>query len=309
MLATVPYDGRVHKPATPALISADRPPTSNPTHRPWRLMSRRSPATYQQNMKNTPQTTITPDRWIDISLDPSRKLEVLVDEDLDAESELEREFPLPPIEQTNITEIPNLLKNSTYWLQESVPGNPIWIGTNSGKVKAFNRFGIDVALPELIRQACTRIDGDYVIEGQLLENEFVAADLLVARDVNVEHEAYSQRYGKLRHLCRKLGNDRVRIRRTAILPWTKNALSDQLRSNGHRSVIFREIHARYSLDPARPGEVLQYFFVPHEADQSERGPATFWRWIFSSGYKVLVDISNSPKWRWLARVSSRPWRN
>lgn len=104
---------------------------------------------------------------------------------------------LNPIDKTDAAAY---LYSPYFLLQEKHDGERVLVKKSGEIVTGINKKGIERPLPLALAEAALAIDGDFLLDGELLGDRYVAFDLLEARGAELRQNGYEARFDRLRRL-------------------------------------------------------------------------------------------------------------
>jgi predicted DNA-binding WGR domain protein len=157
------------------------------------------------------------------------------------------------------SELEPLLADPRWCLQEKFDGRRMLLSKTGYQIRAINRLGLFVGLPEPLALAAQAIEGDFLLDGEAVGDQFHAFDLLSRNGEDLRPLPYWKRMEHLLLTC---------TQRSAIQP-VKSFLSeaekrDELaalcRSNAE-GVVLKDLKAPYTAGrPNSGGPALKYKF-------------------------------------------------
>lgn len=156
-----------------------------------------------------------------------------------------------------------LLTDPAWWAQEKYDGKRILIRRSDDRIEGINRSGLIVSLPQPIVQTALKLGGmQWIIDGELIGDDFTAFDVLEYACVNLRNEPYSKRFKVLGGFVPCSSAARIGVIDTATTVNAKRGLLDALRRAKREGIVFKRKDSRYV--PGRPasgGDQLKLKFV------------------------------------------------
>ena len=157
------------------------------------------------------------------------------------------------------------LKNKTYCLQEKKDGKRIILKRSGTVIEAINRKGLYVGFAESIQQAAQALQGDYVIDGEMVGETYYAFDILAAGKKGASKDTtqlpYEERYDILSELLEE-ANAAIQVVPAAFTEAKKRLLLQSLREKGAEGVVLKDLTSLYVPGrPASKGPQIKYKFT------------------------------------------------
>jgi bifunctional non-homologous end joining protein LigD len=151
-----------------------------------------------------------------------------------------------------------MLRDDPKWFaQQKFDGHRRAIETRGSTVRSINRLGRYVGINETIAQALAFFPGEFLVDGELIGETFVAFDLLSLDELSFRTMPYSERLTALE----QLGLPGITVCETARTAQEKHALHRKLRALNAEGVVYRRHDAPYAADrPASGGPCLKEKF-------------------------------------------------
>ena len=172
---------------------------------------------------------------------------------------------LNPIEEPMMRK---LLTDDAWLLQPKFDGIRIRLeksgqgkgATQTSTVRAFSRTQKPVALPDAVVAAAAHLTRDFVVDGELIGETFVAFDVLVDGALHLWREACEFRAGFVTTMFKRSAAIVPTV--TALTSPDKQALYDSIRRQGMEGLVFKLKQAPYSSGrPHTNGPALKYKFL------------------------------------------------
>lgn len=143
------------------------------------------------------------------------------------------------------TEVKRLLEDDNWCAQEKLDGKRILIRNKGGLIDGINRRGLIVSLPDEIRDSALSMKQDYIMDGELLSNRFVAFDVLARGTDNLKSQPYQTRYQLLSELINSSKTKLIRCVETAWDSENKKILLNNMRDSNKEGIVFKKIDSLY----------------------------------------------------------------
>ena len=175
---------------------------------------------------------------------------------------------LNPIEQH---ESLILMRDNEHCAQEKFDGKRVLLLRRGTAIIGINRKGLEIGLPLPIVCCAETLEGDFVIDGECIEDVFHAFDILEWKGENYRLEPYKVRLCALRALVESPPARHIRMVYTAYEARDKQELLERLLLAKREGVVFKRLDAPYS--PGRPasgGPQLKHKFYATISVQVEK---------------------------------------
>ena len=154
-----------------------------------------------------------------------------------------------------------LLTESGYVMQEKFDGRRLLIQKQGSVITGINKLGLVVGIPSIIEQEMQVSESDFIIDGEIIGEEYHAFDLLSVDGSDYRCQSYRVRYLALMNVMAAFCHLHIDLVDLAHTPFQKSALLDQLKAQGKEGVVFKWLDAKYV--PGRPnrgGSQFKYKF-------------------------------------------------
>ena len=146
-------------------------------------------------------------------------------------------------------ELDEFLSNDNFVMQEKFDGRRILILANKdGEIKGINRNGLEVSLPKHIAETAANLKLDFLIDGELLGDQYVAFDCLNIGQHDLRPDKYLDRLDALWNLTEST-EPQISLVTTHVADRKRYALAELL-DTGKEGVVFKDKNAPYT--PGRP---------------------------------------------------------
>lgn len=153
-----------------------------------------------------------------------------------------------------------LVRDPQWIMQEKFDGRRLLIRRSDNGTDGINRTGLIVSLPQAILDAVEALHGQFILDGELVGDQYFAFDLLELNGTDHRSTPYHERLLSLSDLIDP-SSPFLGMAETASNTATKAALLDQLKVAKAEGVVFKRHDAAYS--PGRPasgGDALKLKF-------------------------------------------------
>lgn len=155
---------------------------------------------------------------------------------------------LNPVEEADL---PALIANPAYLVQEKYDGERLQVGRRDGKVYALNRKGKSRGFPKAVADAVREIPGgDFLLDGEIVGQHYFAFDALTVQGEDVRRRPYDERYAALRDVLAPTETEVLTLVETAYDAEAKRSLLERVRRADGEGVVFK--HRRAAHEPGRP---------------------------------------------------------
>lgn len=167
------------------------------------------------------------------------------------------DYPAELLEEIPQAQVPQLLRDPLYWLQEKRDGQRRQIAKHGAKLTGYNRKGTAVPLPAALASEFSQIPLEsFVLDGELEGDQFIAFDLLDGGAITPD-TPYSLRFEALTRLLKDMKTAQ------AVATWTGTANKQQaavhLREIRAEGLVFKLASAPYG--GGRNGQHYKHKFV------------------------------------------------
>lgn len=155
----------------------------------------------------------------------------------------------------------SLFTDSQIGAQEKYDGNRMLLKKWGGKVKAYNRRGIETNFPAEVEAAILELkDEDLLLDGEIVGTVYYAFDLLEAGGVCLKSEEYVKRAIALGRVL-PAATEHLRRAPLEVTTGGKRALFEKLQADFKEGIVFKSLKAPYTGGrPASGGAQLKYKF-------------------------------------------------
>lgn len=193
---------------------------------------------------------------------------------------------LNPIEEN---EVDAYIKNPEFCAQEKYDGrNRLLIRDDlNGEVLGTNRKGLEVAIPEGVKEEVDEMGGHFVMAGEAIDEHVMCFDI-----ISMKNKSFKERDAVLKDA---LSLSKYKHLRPVFTAWTekeKRDLYKKLRKDNAEGIVFKHVDAHYT--PGRPasgGAQVKFKFVATcsvIAGATNRGKRSVEMWIHDGGPGINV---------------------
>jgi len=166
---------------------------------------------------------------------------------------------LNPVDEDQIN---GLLESPDFYLQQKYDGRRLLLRKRGEEITGINRRGFSCGIPTALIEAAEAIDGDFLIDGEVVSDRLFAFDMLECDGTNLREEAYSNRLVELLNVLFGSAQYSIRWVEPWIDPFQKRKRFEELRYELAEGVVFKNIHAPFRAGrPHSGGAQLKYKFV------------------------------------------------
>jgi bifunctional non-homologous end joining protein LigD len=165
---------------------------------------------------------------------------------------------LNPIDEPLVLD---LIQHQGHCAQEKFDGRRLLVRKEGAAINGINRKGNLVGLPETLFQVVRQFDGDVILDGESIGDNYHAFDLLNLDGVDIRHWPYRERLAALMSLLFGIQQTVIKFAETAFTVEQKLALLEKLRQGNKEGIVFKLLSAPYT--PGRPnsgGSQLKHKF-------------------------------------------------
>jgi bifunctional non-homologous end joining protein LigD len=153
-----------------------------------------------------------------------------------------------------------------FCMQEKKDGKRILLRKQGGNLEAINRKGLLVGFPQAIQDTLSKVDEDFIIDGELVGDVFFAFDALELAGTDCRSLGYRDRYQRLETFLGSILSLEIKepIQLVAALfkSSEKRKRFQKYKAQGVEGVVFKQIDAPYKAGrPASGGDQLKFKFT------------------------------------------------
>jgi bifunctional non-homologous end joining protein LigD len=167
---------------------------------------------------------------------------------------------LNPIDESAVDA---LIDSDDWYMQEKKDGCRLLVRKTGETVEGINRKGAFVGLSKAIEQAVRQIDGDVVLDGEAIGDQYWVFDLLELHGEDQRGYGVAERFHELALLAQELPEAAaLRIVPSALTKHSKRKVFEALKAARAEGVVFKHRDAKYKAGrPASGGEHLKCKFT------------------------------------------------
>jgi bifunctional non-homologous end joining protein LigD len=165
---------------------------------------------------------------------------------------------LNPIEEDMVE---RLLRDDNYCAQEKHNGRHILIRKQEAQIHGINKKGLLVGLPQTVFDDVRNLPGNFIPDGESVDDVYHAFDLLVLNGEDIRPLRYYDRLTSLMNLLASSQHRFIKYTETAFTTKQKTALLKRLKAGNREGIVFKRLDAPYI--PGKPnsgGSQLKHKF-------------------------------------------------
>jgi bifunctional non-homologous end joining protein LigD len=139
-----------------------------------------------------------------------------------------------------------LLGDLLHIMQEKHDGRRLMLRKLTHTVTGINKLGVVTGFPAIIAEEFQVAEADFLIDGEIVGEEYYAFDLLELDGEDLRGRTYQERYLHLMNLLASFNHRHISLVESAYLPSHKRELFDQLKSANREGVVFKRGDAIYT---------------------------------------------------------------
>jgi len=156
----------------------------------------------------------------------------------------------------------HLIASHDWYMQEKKDGNRMLLRKCGDVIEGINRKGVIVSVPKAVVEAIQQIDGDFILDGEVVGDTYWAFDLLEIEGEDARGDSVEDRFAYLAVLLRGANEGAVRLIPDATTNWEKRRLFERLKAERAEGVVFKRKDAIYTAGrPASGGDHLKFKFT------------------------------------------------
>jgi bifunctional non-homologous end joining protein LigD len=144
-----------------------------------------------------------------------------------------------------------LNRDPSFFAQEKHDGVRMLLERRGEDVRAINRTGIYVGFPEVFRDAALTLQGDFLIDGEAVGEQFRAFDILERGGKDLRAVPSEERLRHLAALLRGLDSQAVVMVDTAFTTEAKTRLHDRLQASDREGIVYKHVGSPYEAGRAK----------------------------------------------------------
>src|ERR1043165_8464475 len=166
---------------------------------------------------------------------------------------------LNSIEESRVLD---LMNDDQWCAQEKFDGRRMLVRKEGEAINGINKKGNLIGLPEPLFQVIRQYGADVVIDGEAIGDNYYAFDLLNLDGIDIRDWPYRERLAALMNLLFSVQQTVIKFIDVAYTTEQKLAMLDKLRKGKREGVVFKQLHAPYTVGrPNSGGTQLKHKFV------------------------------------------------
>ena len=159
------------------------------------------------------------------------------------------------------SQMETLLEDRHHVMQEKHDGRRLMLQKQGNTITGINKLGVRTGFPAVVAQEFQVAKSDFVIDGEIVGEEYHAFDLLGLDGDDLRGRTYKDRYLDLMNLLASFNHRHISLVGYACLPGQKRELFDRLKAGGREGVAFKRSDAVYTAGrPSSGGAQLKFKF-------------------------------------------------
>lgn len=150
------------------------------------------------------------------------------------------------------------LENPNWIVQQKIDGERAVVSIASGIVKSIGRNGKQRLLPPKLQKTLSLINGDWIFDGEVLDDDYVIFDLLAVPKGTIANLPFTTRYEALSLVLKRASIPHTRLVPTFFTTEDKKDFFLKAKNSKVEGIIFRE-NSPYI--QGRSSNLLKYKFV------------------------------------------------
>ena len=157
----------------------------------------------------------------------------------------------------------HLLIDPLYCAQEKMDGKRLLLRKQGSTITGINRKGLIVAVPESMAKEALRLPGDFLLDGEAVNDVLHVFDVLELQGTSVRECIYADRLGFLRELVLMHGSTSIVPVYTAWQAREKTGLYARLRGQFKEGIVLKLLTAPYTpgRESGSQAAALKYKFI------------------------------------------------
>jgi bifunctional non-homologous end joining protein LigD len=132
-----------------------------------------------------------------------------------------------------------LLSDRLHVLQEKHDGRRLMLRKQDGTIEGINKLGLLSGFPAIIAEECRAVEMDFIIDGEIVGDQYHAFDLLELGGMDLRGYAYQTRYLYLVNLLGSFQHPHISLVESASEPRQKRELFERLKADNREGVVFK----------------------------------------------------------------------
>ena len=154
-----------------------------------------------------------------------------------------------------------LLNDRHHVMQEKHDGRRLMLQKRGATITGINKLGVLTGFPAIVAEEFHLAKSDFIIDGEIVGEQYHAFDLLELDGEDVRGRTYQQRYLHLMNLLASFNHRHISLVEYACLPAQKRELFERIKAVGREGVVFKRCDATYTVGrPSSGGAQLKFKF-------------------------------------------------
>lgn len=154
-----------------------------------------------------------------------------------------------------------LLRDRQHIMQEKHDGRRLMLRKQDGTLAGINKLGLLSGFPAIIGDECHTVEMDFLIDGEIVGDQYHAFDLLELGESNLRGCAYQTRCLYLVNLLASFRHPHITLVESASEPRQKRELFERLKAENSEGVVFKRSDAVHVAGrPHSGGSQLKFKF-------------------------------------------------
>ncbi len=154
-----------------------------------------------------------------------------------------------------------LLNDRLHVMQEKFDGRRLMLQKLGHTVTGINKLGVLTGFPAIIAEELQVAEADFLVDGEIVGEQFHAFDLLEQNGVDLRGRAYRERYLLLMNLLASFNHRHIGLVESVFLPRQKRELFERLKAGNREGLVLKRGDAVYTQGrPNTGGPQLKYKF-------------------------------------------------
>lgn len=199
---------------------------------------------------------------------------------------------LNPIDEN---EAKRLVTDPAFAMQEKFDGRRVLVQKNGAAIHGINRKGLLIGVPEIVFHSVRSISGDFILDGECVDDVLHAFDLLEWNGQDFRPQPYQHRLAALSRLLNQPDLKSVRAVETATDPANKERLFRHLLAARREGVVFKRLDAPYTAGRPNDGgaQLKHKFYATLSAVVGQVNPqrSVELRLLDGQGWKPIGNVT------------------
>jgi bifunctional non-homologous end joining protein LigD len=154
-----------------------------------------------------------------------------------------------------------LLNDQQHVMQEKHDGRRLMLRKQDNVLAGINKLGLLTGFPAIIADECHAVEMDFIVDGEIVGDQYHAFDLLELGGIDLRGYAYQTRYLYLVNLLASFQHTHISLVESASEPRQKRELFERLKADNREGVVFKRSDAVYVAGrPHSGGSQLKFKF-------------------------------------------------